>query len=289
MKELIQRSIFGLLYVFLILLFVYYNFSPILFALFGSLAMVELGKILFLKKNVIQLWLLCFWIAFLPWFSTVLVNTFFFENPFFNFYTVWLTSNKIADLIVAFFEWRWLWILGAFLVTVLLFYKKRGYKSLLPFAYIIMPFVLAVEIDISDQQLAISPILLIFIFMWTFDTFSYVFGKLFGRHVIAPSISPGKTWEGLAGGIAGAATLTFFFSRSEILPFSQAISGYILAFVLALFAFLGDLFESKLKRKAGIKDSGSFIPGHGGILDRIDSFLFAAPAFYFVYPLLLNL
>ncbi|GCD77119.1 phosphatidate cytidylyltransferase [Thermaurantimonas aggregans] len=289
MKELIQRSIFGLLYVFLILLLVYYNFSPILFSLFGSLAMLELGKILFLKRNAIQLWLLSFWIAFLPWFSTVFVNTFFFEKPFFNFYTEWLTLFKIADRIVAFFEWRWLWILGVFLATVVLFYRKGGYKSLLPFAYIIMPFVLAIEIDIADQQLAISPILLIFIFMWTFDTFSYIFGKLFGRHVIAPSISPGKTWEGFAGGIAGAAVLTFFLSRSEILPFSHAISGYLLALVLVLSAFLGDLFESKLKRKAGVKDSGAFIPGHGGILDRIDSFLFAAPAFYFVYPLLLNL
>lgn len=288
MKELIQRSFSGLLYVFLILILVYYNFSPVLFVLFGSLAMVELGKILSLNRTTLLLWLTGFLIAFLPWFFTVFVNTFFFENPFFNFYTDWIKSSGADDVIISFFEWRWLWILGIFIACFALFYKG-GYKSLLPFAYIIMPFILAIEIDIADQQLALSPVLLIFLYMWTFDTSSYIFGKLFGRHVIAPSISPGKTWEGFAGGITGALALTFLLSRSEIFPFSNTYPGYLLGLVLAIFAFLGDLFESKLKRQAGLKDSGSFIPGHGGILDRIDSFLFAAPAFYFVYPLLLRL
>lgn len=288
MKELFLRTVFGILYVMLILLLVYYNFSPVLFLLFGLLAMSELSRILRFSKNTSRFWSFAFAAGFMPWFLTIFINSFLFESDFFSSYALWMSKIGISDAIVRVFEWRWMAILLILVASIVRFFKPNLW-NFLPLAYIILPIALAVEIEILDYDLGISPILYIFVYMWVFDTFSYVFGKLFGRHTIAPSISPGKTWEGFTGGIVGALLLTYLLYLSKILPFSHPFTGYILAVVLSIFAFLGDLFESKLKRRAGLKDSGSFIPGHGGILDRIDSFLFAAPAFYFVYPLLLRL
>lgn len=108
--------------------------------------------------------------------------------------------------------------------------------------------------------------------VWLTDTGAYLAGKTWGRHRLAPAISPGKTWEGVAGGVAAVAVYYGVLSRS--LPEWDWWSG---ATGIALFAgvtaasMVGDLFESWMKRQAGVKDSGSLLPGHGGILDRIDS------------------
>lgn len=107
------------------------------------------------------------------------------------------------------------------------------------------------------------------------DTGSYIAGKLWGKHKIAPSISPGKTWEGFLGGLISALGVTLFF-------FEPTASIMFFTLVVSTLALLGDLFESFLKRRANLKDSGTLLPGHGGILDRIDAILFVAPLFYFL-------
>lgn len=113
------------------------------------------------------------------------------------------------------------------------------------------------------------------------DTFAYLAGRACGRHKLAPQLSPGKTVEGLFGGIAGA-LLAGFAVRAIFRPDFHAGMTAGLALVLALVGVLGDLSESLLKRGFGAKDSGNLIPGHGGVLDRIDALLFNAPVVWAV-------
>jgi phosphatidate cytidylyltransferase len=111
--------------------------------------------------------------------------------------------------------------------------------------------------------------------VWTFDSTAYATGRLLGRHSFMPHISPKKTWEGVIGGVVGATAITALvlwgLGRSPL----EALA---LGPLVAIAAQAGDLAESVLKRACGVKDSGRLFPGHGGMLDRIDSFLFAAPA-----------
>jgi phosphatidate cytidylyltransferase len=120
--------------------------------------------------------------------------------------------------------------------------------------------------------------------VWIADTAAYFVGRKFGRRKLAPSISPGKTWEGVDGGIAGVVLYAVF-----LLPLAERLGlerragatftalWIAFAIVLAALSVIGDLHESLLKRKAGVKDSGTLLPGHGGLLDRIDALLAAMP------------
>jgi phosphatidate cytidylyltransferase len=115
--------------------------------------------------------------------------------------------------------------------------------------------------------------------VWGGDTLAYFGGRLLGRHRMAPTTSPGKTWEGFVFGTAATIFVAFIaLYKQHFLTIGQSI---VLGVVLAVAAPLGDLFESLLKRDAGVKDSGTLLGGHGGMLDRLDAFLFAAPAAYF--------
>jgi phosphatidate cytidylyltransferase len=138
-----------------------------------------------------------------------------------------------------------------------------------------------------------GPSLLIFLFciVWTGDIAALYVGRNFGRHKLAPHISPNKTWEGSAASVAGSLLITALLialarwmeSRSmTTLHFAGPLLLWLgLAVVLNLFAQVGDLVESAIKRGAGVKDSGAMLPGHGGILDRIDALLLAAPALWY--------
>lgn len=122
----------------------------------------------------------------------------------------------------------------------------------------------------------------IFIFIWLNDTGAYLFGSIFGRHKLWERISPKKTVEGAVGGVVttllGAGIFFYFFPYIIALP-----EWLILAALISIFSTWGDLFESYLKRAYGVKDSGRILPGHGGILDRIDSLLVSAiPAYIFI-------
>jgi phosphatidate cytidylyltransferase len=112
------------------------------------------------------------------------------------------------------------------------------------------------------------------------DTAQYYTGRLFGRHLLAPAISPKKTIEGAIGGVVFGALL-MALAGGWVLPLARHRALIALGVVVVALGICGDLFESRLKRASGLKDSSTLIPGHGGILDRIDALLFATPAFYF--------
>lgn len=131
------------------------------------------------------------------------------------------------------------------------------------------------------QKLQLTPIYLMFMLLviWISDTAAYVSGRLWGQHLLAPTLSPKKTWEGLIFGL-----IFTFFSAMLMVYFFQGVKPTIwqialLILLTNLAAVAGDLFESQLKRLRGLKDSGQLLPGHGGVLDRIDSLLAAAPVF----------
>lgn len=117
----------------------------------------------------------------------------------------------------------------------------------------------------------------IFVAVWVADTSAYAVGRLIGRHKLAPKISPNKTIEGAAGSLALTALLFWSFPVAAL---GWGTKRAVFGLALAIMALAGDLFESWLKRRAGVKDSGDILPGHGGLLDRIDSLLFAAPTGY---------
>ncbi|NPA71899.1 MAG: phosphatidate cytidylyltransferase [Gammaproteobacteria bacterium] len=127
-------------------------------------------------------------------------------------------------------------------------------------------------------------VLMSLVVIWAIDTGAYFSGRKFGKTKLAVHVSPGKTWEGVWGGAALAFIISLiglFLVQPELL-FSEWIFALGLALV-ALFSVLGDLFESVLKRQAGLKDSGKILPGHGGVLDRIDSLLIAVPMLYLLW------
>ena len=115
------------------------------------------------------------------------------------------------------------------------------------------------------------------------DIFAYFGGKRFGKSLLAPSISPKKTWEGSFFGVVGGGIVGAVFGELTMSMFW--LYGLLLAMLLAVVGQLGDLVESKIKRLCDVKDSGTLLPGHGGILDRIDGHMLAAPAFYYLLQL----
>lgn len=122
--------------------------------------------------------------------------------------------------------------------------------------------------------------LILLLTIWASDTGAYALGKTMGRHKLAPLISPKKTYEGLLGAMAGAVIVTLLFKNRMGMNIFTSIGIGILIGVLGQ---LGDILESVAKRVCDVKDSSSLIPGHGGILDRIDSFLFTAPFLYLYF------
>ena len=119
---------------------------------------------------------------------------------------------------------------------------------------------------------------------WASDTGAYYIGTLYGRHRLAPTISPKKTVEGLVGGLIGA-IIVAYAARWWFLPELSGLDCLVLATLLTITGLWGDLTESAMKRSAGMKDSGGILPGHGGMLDRLDSLLFTAPVFYYYVTL----
>ncbi len=129
--------------------------------------------------------------------------------------------------------------------------------------------------------------LYVMLLVWGADTGAYTFGRLFGKHKLAPNVSPGKTWEGAIGGVLTAALIACLFGYFIKLPVALPI--LLVCSVLAVIASIfGDLCESMFKRQAGIKDSSHLIPGHGGIMDRLDSLTAAIPVFAGLMLLVFN-
>jgi len=122
--------------------------------------------------------------------------------------------------------------------------------------------------------------------VWATDSFAFFVGKKWGKRKLAPSVSPNKTVEGALGGLAAALVVGALFGQILL---GKPVAGLLIGAIAGIFGQLGDLFESALKRNIGVKDLGGIIPGHGGILDRFDSLLFAAPLVALLAPWLLSL
>jgi len=138
---------------------------------------------------------------------------------------------------------------------------------------------------LARLQLEPEKLLAVLGILWISDTAAYGAGRAWGKHKLAPGISPGKTWEGVAG--AAAAVAVYYVALSFATPhwgWWNGIGGAILFAGVALAGVLGDLFESWIKRQAGVKDSGTLLPGHGGILDRIDSVTSGLPIAALLLP-----
>ncbi len=146
---------------------------------------------------------------------------------------------------------------------------------------------------LRGNQVGFSPgfwlVVVVLASVWTYDSMAFFAGRFFGRHKLATVVSPSKTWEGVIGGIIGGVAVTILTTRPLNIPIYHAI---ILGILLSVAGQIGDLAESLIKRQTHVKDSGHLVPGHGGILDRIDSQLFGVMVLYlyilWVFPQLLS-
>ena len=151
--------------------------------------------------------------------------------------------------------------------------------------YLITPFMMTIMLNHGDVQLSsnyidykqIPLIAGMFILVWTNDTFAYLSGRAFGKTKLFERISPKKTWEGTVGGVI--LTIGVSYLLSMYTDASDAVYWMVAGAIVSICAILGDLLESLFKRSLDVKDSGTILPGHGGILDRFDAMLFAAPFF----------
>jgi phosphatidate cytidylyltransferase len=194
--------------------------------------------------------------------------------------------------------------LGLLIITLIIFIKclfflfnnkehsiTKIWKYLYLLGYILLPFVFIVKISFGINNYNPKIIIGMFVLIWTNDTFAYLVGKSIGKNKLYERISPKKTIEGFLGGVVFAVFAGYLISKLYIKP-NPDFSGKsiliwtIIALIVGVFGTIGDLIESKFKRIAEVKDSGKIMPGHGGILDRLDSVIFVAPIVYLFYQIL---
>ncbi|WP_255594464.1 phosphatidate cytidylyltransferase [Pontibacter sp. HSC-14F20] len=178
-------------------------------------------------------------------------------------------------------EVLYLFLPALFLIFVLELYRKESQPftniafTILGVLYIAVPFSLLQLLGYLQGEYRWQPILGLLLLIWSADTGAYIAGKNFGRNKLFERISPGKTWEGWAGGVILTIIVSWVLSMFFLdLELYQWIG---IAIIVSVFGVLGDLVESLLKRSLGVKDSGTLLPGHGGILDRFDSLVLAVP------------
>ena len=266
MKTLLTRSISGLFFVALVVLSL--MLEQIYFLVFSSLVvgigLFEFHTLFSIPKQFEHPWSVTVILGLLVFFSSIL--------PSYLIYSFSLNLIWLVPLIIL--------IYGA---LQLLFFKEKARSFFLFIAalvYIVIPFYLGFKMHIKDTG-AVPLILGVFLLVWTNDTFAYLTGNILGKHKLYEKVSPNKTWEGFAGGFAFAILMGFILDH-----YIYVDAGYTTYFwaksavFIAPVAVAGDLFQSALKRKMNVKDTGTIMPGHGGILDRFDAMLFALPVFY---------
>ena len=270
MNNFTKRLIFGILYVVIIVLATMVNAKIFFFIFLGFLlfCIYEFKKLKKIKSK-------------LPYVLGIVAYSFSFISNTTNVDFINLKRILFALFIFLVFV--------PFITT--LFSKKNIQKELsdimLLFIYIIIPFVLLLQIANVNTTTPFNGkiILGIFILIWTNDTFAYLVGRKIGKTKLFERISPKKTIEGFIGG----AVFSIIFSYILSLYFTNFsfLNWLIIAIIVSVFGTIGDLIESMFKREANLKDSSNLIPGHGGFLDRLDSFIFAIP-FIFIYILLIS-
>jgi phosphatidate cytidylyltransferase len=165
---------------------------------------------------------------------------------------------------------------AAFWLLIVPIWLLRGVNPEQRIALIVAGFAVLVPAALALAVLPPASVLEVLVLVWVADTAAYFVGRAWGRRKLAPAISPSKTWEGAWGGVAGA--VAYAIIGGTLLTGVGAWPVYAVAAVLlGAISIVGDLFESAAKRQAGVKDSGTLLPGHGGILDRIDSATAALP------------
>lgn len=263
MKELAIRAISGAIYVLLLIASLYTQVvSVILIGVFGLIALTEFSRLIKLKSFFHYLIFLIIYSGF--WYISVQNSTNSISEEAIQILlviTIFVNLFLIKDLFAA--------------KKIPLFESKRYIATTF---YLSSGFVFMLLIANFHNEF--TPLLLLggFILIWVNDSAAYMIGKNFGKQKLFPSISPKKTVEGFLGGLFFACISSYFIATyTETLGFTPWL---ILAIVVSVFGTFGDLIESKFKRQAGVKDSGVIMPGHGGLLDRLDSIIFAAPFIY---------
>lgn len=259
MSENITRSISGLIYIILLIgatLYSEWSYQILIlsFLLIGIYEFSKLTDLPILKSFII---------AILP-----------------------VLAIYFTQSIVPFYYYNLFGVIILILLLIQLFQKNIDSQSkylnyLFLIGYISIPFITLLKIPLIDNKYEPRVIIGIFILIWTNDTFAYLTGKSFGKNKLFERISPKKTIEGFLGGILftiiASLVISYYFSfYNSIIWISSAI-------FVSLFGTIGDLVESKFKRQANVKDSGKIMPGHGGILDRLDSIIFVAPFLYLIF------
>jgi len=257
MRELIRRLLTGGVYVFILLAAVFLNSDAFdfLFMAFGLACIYEYKRITKLHGYYLFMAYLALWWLF-----------------------IYLIQNKFTIAL----------LLGAtiginiFLLTYLLSKKKQKLPKSMTFIsgvfYIGGGCIFLTLIPYTTPEFAKMLITGIFLIIWMNDSFAYLIGKQFGKNKLYPSVSPKKTVEGAIGGLVFGLLAAVLIAQID--PLLSLYQWLLLATVVVITGNLGDLLESKFKRVAGVKDSGAILPGHGGMLDRLDSLIFAAPFAY---------
>lgn len=195
----------------------------------------------------------------------------------------------LATVFISYFQFSTRYILVIGLVASIFFFIKALFQknnnpvqslsmNILAFAYITIPLILINFTSDMSANYDIPFVLIMFVIIWANDTFAYLFGIAFGKHKIFERISPKKSWEGFIGGLLMVVVATIIINY--LYPKFGHLNWVLFGLIASVASVLGDFIESMFKRNFGVKDSGSILPGHGGILDRIDSMLLAAPAIY---------
>ncbi|MFZ0488792.1 MAG: phosphatidate cytidylyltransferase [Salegentibacter sp.] len=264
MREAIIRTISGLLYISILVVSILSSelIFISLFYLLGLVCLIEMQKLLHLKSYalyVVQA-LLFYLFSYLKFNQDATILLLFI--------TIFVNLFLVKDLIV--------------IKKIPVFEKK---KYIIIIFYLISSVIFLTLIPTIEGVFIPKLVVGIFVLIWTNDTFAYIIGKNFGKNKLYELISPNKTIEGFMGGLVFSCIASYFiFYYTAFLSFPIWLG---LAVILSVFGTLGDLIQSKFKRQAGVKDSGTLMPGHGGLFDRLDSIIFASP-FVYAYLYLLN-
>lgn len=268
MNESITRALSGIVYILLLLTATYlhpYTFV-LLFGIFLIIAIIEFCRLVQLPKTVpISMGIVGLLLFGLN------INNDVYTNILLNVACLVISTSLLIELFS----------------TKTFAPKDDMAKQARLIGYVIIPFLLIIKLPfLNNVTYRPSIVIGMFILIWANDTFAYIVGKTTGKRKLFERISPKKTVEGFVGGLLFTILGAYFLGKSSYFTILTPLQWMVFAAILVVFGTLGDLVESKLKRNAGVKDSGKIMPGHGGILDRLDSILFAIPFIFLYYQIL---